>query len=82
MPEAKKDAFVVGTQPALHLQQWVSMPFNFGNGDFEGPGDAVFVAKPHYSGSGGIVVIKGLIPDCGDTYMGTRYAMPVSSRPY
>ena len=45
--EAKKDAFVVGTQPALRfpIQRWVSMP-NFGNGEFEGDIntlDAVFV---------------------------------------
>jgi hypothetical protein len=40
--KAKKDAFVVGTQPALEPKyqpfNWVSMPFNFGNGEFEGLG--------------------------------------------
>jgi len=78
--KATKDAFVVGTQHALQQSgysfartpplpfNWVSMPFNFGNGEFEGPGDAIFVQGENYSassplrayrlGSGGIVVMQ------------------------
>ena len=83
--KAKKDAFVVGTQPALEPHylpfNWVSMPFNFGNGEFEGLGLEGFRLRDgiHYSGSGGIVVIPsymGNIPNFAHMEDPSRLQIP------